>query len=194
MRNGREPPVHRSGEEAGAQVVVPDPLGLFPQVDGGTPCDVLGVNYYGVAMIDEGGNYANAYPTSAAGWQQIHAEGLFDLLTRLRDDYPNLPPMHITENGIPDDETYPGPHDDARIEYLRTHLEQAARAIGDGVDLRGYYAWSFLDNFEWAEGYSKRFGLVYVDYATQARIPKLSAHWYRDRISEYRGDGLPVSL
>lgn len=149
----------------------------------GAPCDVLGVNYYGVAMIDERGNYGNAYPTSAAGWQQIHAEGLYDLLTRLRDDYPNLPPMAITENGIPDDETYPGLHDDARIEFLRTHLEQAARAIDDGVDLRGYYAWSFLDNFEWARGLRQRWGLVNVDFDTQERTSKDSAHWYSQVIA-----------
>ncbi len=142
------------------------------------PTDVLGVNYYGVAMINESGDYVNTYPTSAAGWQQIHAEGLYDLLTRLRDDYPDLPPMHITENGIPDDESHPGMHDDARIEYLSTHLEQAARAIGDGVDLRGYYAWSFLDNFEWARGLRQRWGLVHVDFDSQERTPKDSARWY----------------
>ncbi|WP_426593193.1 GH1 family beta-glucosidase [Cellulomonas sp. McL0617] len=148
-----------------------------------TPCDVLGVNYYGVAMIDERGDYVNAYPTSAAGWQQIHAAGLYDLLTRLRDDYPNLPVVHITENGIPDDETHPGLEDDARIEFLRSHLEQAARAIEAGVDLRGYYAWSFLDNFEWARGLRQRWGLVNVDFTTQARTPKSSAHWYSRTIA-----------
>lgn len=174
------------GDRSGQMHADPDRFAALVQAGDldliGTPCDVLGVNYYGVAMIDEGGNYRNVYPTSAAGWQQIHAEGLYDLLTRLRDDYPSLPPMHITENGIPDDETYPGPHDDARIEYLRTHLEQAARAIGDGVDLRGYYAWSFLDNFEWARGLRQRWGLVDVDFDTQERTPKDSASWYADQI------------
>ena len=73
-----------------------------------------------------------------------------------------------------------GVHDPRRIEYLRSHLAAVEEAIGQGVDVRGYFAWSFLDNFEWAEGYGPRFGLTYVDFATQRRIPKDSARWYAE--------------
>ena len=79
-----------------------------------------------------------------------------------------------------------------RVAYLRGYLDAAATAIRAGVDLRGYFAWSFLDNFEWAEGYSKRFGLVYVDYRTQTRIPKLSAHWYRRLIANHQARATAV--
>jgi beta-glucosidase len=95
----------------------------------------------------------------------------------------------VTENGASfDDYVDPNGHvvDTERIEYFAGYLEAAGRAIEAGVDLRGYYAWSFLDNFEWAEGYSKRFGLVYVDYRTQDRIPKLSAGWYRQLITDHQ--------
>ena len=77
-------------------------------------------------------------------------------------------------------------HDADRVAYLDGYFAAAAAAIEEGVDLRGYYVWSFLDNFEWAEGYGKRFGLVYVDYPTQERIPKDSALYYRDLISQHR--------
>ena len=87
----------------------------------------------------------------------------------------------MTENGIALDDAV-GPdgavHDPRRIDYLAGHIAAAERAIADGTDLRGYFVWSLLDNFEWALGYRPRFGLVYVDYATQARIPKSSARWY----------------
>ena len=90
-------------------------------------------------------------------------------------------PLYITENGAAYHD-YVDPEGDVddyeRIAYLRDHLDAAARAIEAGVDLRGYFCWSFLDNFEWAEGYQKRFGLVYVDYRTQQRIPKASAAYY----------------
>jgi len=142
-----------------------------------TPCDVLAVQYYGVAAINETGDWVDLYPTSAAGWQQVHAEGLYDLLVRITADYPDAPPLLITENGIPDE--HDGAiYDPARITFLREHLQQAARAIGEGVDLRGYYAWSLLDNFEWARGMTQRWGLVHVDFDTQQRTPKDSAGWY----------------
>jgi beta-glucosidase len=76
--------------------------------------------------------------------------------------------------------------DPHRVDYLRRHVDEVARAIRDGVDVRGYFAWSLLDNFEWENGYEKRFGLVYVDYETQERIPKRSALWYRDLIRRGR--------
>ena len=91
-------------------------------------------------------------------------------------------PLYITENGAAWD-TGPGPDgrvDDARrVAWLDAHLRAARRAIADGVDLRGYFAWSLLDNFEWAEGYTQRFGLVWVDFDTQVRVPKASWRWYQ---------------
>jgi beta-glucosidase len=117
------------------------------------------------------------------GWN-IDPDGLFDLLSALRDRYPQQPLM-ITENGaaFPDEVADDGRiHDDDRIGYLRKHFAAAHRAIEAGVDLRGYFVWSLLDNFEWAYGYSKRFGIVRVDYGSQRRTPKDSAHWYSDLI------------
>ena len=100
------------------------------------------------------------------------------MLTSIRADYPQVPPMVITENGIAYDD--PIGHDgaitdDRRIGYLHDHLAAVADAIADGVDVRGYLVWSLLDNFEWAEGYGQRFGIVHVDYTTQQRTPKDSA-------------------
>jgi beta-glucosidase len=96
-------------------------------------------------------------------------------------------PLVITENGAAfDDQVSVRPdgthvvHDPERLDYLRRHLVAAHRALGAGVDLRGYFVWSLMDNFEWGYGYSKRFGIVHVDYETQRRTPKGSALWYRD--------------
>ncbi|WP_082574245.1 GH1 family beta-glucosidase [Cellulomonas sp. Root137] len=143
-----------------------------------SPLDLLAIQYYGVTGVDDAGNQVPLYPTSLATWQQVHPEGLYDQLMDLLIDYPDAPPLVITENGIPDP-TADGTVEDAeRLEFLRAHLQQAARAIGDGVRLTGYYAWSLLDNFEWAEGLSQRWGLVHVDFETQERTPKDSARWY----------------
>jgi beta-glucosidase len=180
--------------------------GLGYQRDGdlaiiGVPIDLLGVNYYtpGLAAARVGAPAMAAYPgsegvifpdqgrpTTAMGWP-IHAGGLLALLTWLHRNYPDLP-LIITENGAAFDDLVTGGHvvDPARIEYLRGHLSAASAAIAAGVDLRGYLAWTLLDNFEWAYGYSKRFGLVHVDYATQRRTPKQSAMWYRDVIARRR--------
>ena len=102
---------------------------------------------------------------------------------RLADDYgAALPPLYITENGAAfDDPVVDGVcHDEQRIPYLDAHLRAMRRAITDGVDVRGYYAWSLFDNFEWAWGFAQRFGLVHVDFATQVRTPQSSAWWYAD--------------
>jgi beta-glucosidase len=98
----------------------------------------------------------------------------------------------VTENGaafedVPDDHGLVP--DRARIRFLDGHLRAAHRAIQGGVDLRGFFVWSLLDNFEWAEGYSKRFGIVYVDFPTQRRLPKDSARWYRETIARGGLDG-----
>jgi len=114
------------------------------------------------------------YPRTTMGWE-IDAPGLYDILTWLHRDYPSLPPLYITENGASfDDVVSPdgAVHDAERTAYLDAHFRQAARAIADGVDLRGYFVWSLLDNFEWAWGYQRRFGIVHVDYDTLQRTVK----------------------
>ena len=99
----------------------------------------------------------------------------------LRDRYGDrLPPIYITENGC----SYPDESSDtARIEYLDGHLRALGQAMDEGVDVRGYFVWSMLDNFEWIEGFSQRFGLVHVDFDTLKRTPKASYHWYKEMIS-----------
>ncbi|MBX2801542.1 MAG: beta-glucosidase [Myxococcales bacterium] len=152
------------------------------------PIDFLGVNYYSRALGrgPEPGNHPRTIeppPQSSKtdiGWE-VAPQGLLDLLLRLQRDYGT--PLVITENGAA---YHTGPDEDgrvrdtARIAYYASHLDACALAIEQGVDLGGYFAWSLLDNFEWAEGYSQRFGLVYVDYATQRRVIKDSGRWYAD--------------
>jgi beta-glucosidase len=121
----------------------------------------------------------------------IAPDGLTAVLERVARDYAPHLPIYITESGAPFND-YADPEgcvaDPERIEYLAQHLRAARAAMDAGVDLRGYFVWSLLDNFEWDSGYSMRFGLVYVDYPTQRRILKTSAHWYRDVI---RTNALP---
>lgn len=160
--------------------------------------DGLGVNYYNPTRIaaptDPGGlpfteAEITGVPRTAFGWPVV-PDGLRELLVGLRDRYGDaLPPITITENGcsVADrpapDGTIP---DQPRIDYLAGHLDALAAAIAEGVDVRGYFTWSLLDNFEWAEGFSQRFGLVHVDFATQLRTPKASYAWYRDLIAAHR--------
>jgi beta-glucosidase len=123
-------------------------------------------------------------PYTAMHWR-IEPGSLTELLLRVHADYPDLPLM-ITENGAAFDDVVDADgtvHDDDRIDYLRGHIGAVLDAIDKGVDLRGYYVWSLLDNFEWAFGYSKRFGIVRVDYPTGERTPKKSALFYRDVIA-----------
>lgn len=162
------------------------------------PIDVLGINFYTPAYVsakpgtpaapDQPGSEGIAFrdpngPVTDMNWL-IEPSGLTRLLRRIHDDYPGTA-MMITENGA----AYPeGPdrggavHDTRRIEYLDAHLRACHDALAAGVDLRGYFVWSLMDNFEWAEGYAKRFGIVHVDYATQQRVLKDSAKWYREVI------------
>ncbi|WP_405897851.1 GH1 family beta-glucosidase [Streptomyces sp. NBC_00727] len=177
------------------------------------PVDVLGINYYTPTLVStpaEGAgdtrndghgasdhspwpgsehvafHLAEGKATTAMNWS-IDPNGLYNLLMDVNRDHPGIPLM-VTENGAAFDD-YVSPEgrvqDPERIAYLHGHLDAVQRAVADGADVRGYFLWSLLDNFEWAYGYSKRFGAVYVDYATQRRIPKASAHWYADVIRRH---------
>lgn len=168
-----------------------------PQVQAGDfdiiaqPLDFLGVNYYRREVMSaevpprkpEGG-----IGFTDMGWE-IYPQGLVELLDKMKDQYPGLPPIYITENGMAAPDRPQGDpanlqiNDVERIEYVRLHLEALKTAMDMGIDVRGYFLWSLMDNFEWNSGYEKRFGIVYVDYATQQRIPKASALWYRDFIA-----------
>jgi beta-glucosidase len=139
-----------------------------------TKCDYLAVQYYGVSGMDVTGTQVEIHPITRATWQQVYPQGLFDLLTRIKRDYPRIP-LIITENGMPDPTANHTVDDPYRVTFLREHFQQASRAIAAGVPLEGYYVWSLLDNFEWGEGYTQRFGIVAVDFATQERTPKRSS-------------------
>ena len=160
-----------------------------------TPIDFLAVNHYQRVLVRAdptdahlGARGTPAEPaTTSLGWSVI-PEAFRDVLLRIHRDYPPIP-LYVTENGASyDDRIDQDGHvvDSERVEYLRGYLGAAAEAIEAGVDLRGYFAWSLMDNFEWGEGYRSRFGLIYVDYQTQRRIPKASASWYRDLIARHR--------
>ena len=115
------------------------------------------------------------------GWE-IDPDGLHAVLAMVRDGYPEIP-LYVTENGtaMPDTEVIDGAlHDPDRIEYLDSHLRAALRAIADGIDLRGYFVWTLMDNWEWAEGFDAKFGLYHVDFDTQQRTPKDSALWFAE--------------
>ena len=155
--------------------------------------DFLGVNYYFRQIVKASRitdrlfdiHRSEDSPRTEMGWE-IYPEGLYELLMRLRRDYDN-PEIIITENGAAcKDETFHNGkiEDDDRIDYLREHFFQAHRAIQDGVRLSGYLVWSLMDNFEWAHGYGKRFGLLHVNHETQERTLKKSAEWYRQVIRE----------
>jgi beta-glucosidase len=124
------------------------------------------------------------------GWE-VAPRSLRDLLLRLKRDY-QLPPIYITENGAAyRDQLVDGQvEDEQRRQYIESHLVAVAEAIDRGVDVRGYFVWSLMDNFEWAEGYRKRFGIVHVDYATLRRTLKRSALWYRSLLQIDRSVGV----
>jgi len=157
------------------------------------PMDYLGVNYYTRSVVSASGEDWNAkgrgLPVSDMDWE-IYPQGLTDLLVLLKQDYAQLPPVYITENGgaFKDDRWVDGRvQDDDRTDYLRTHIAAVASAMQQGVPMAGYMVWSLMDNFEWASGYLKRFGIVHVDYGTQVRTPKASAEWYREFLKSWRG-------
>ena len=153
------------------------------------PIDFLGINYYtrNIVRSEKISEAENAPRTMVRGGEitemgwEVYPAGLYKILGRLHFDY-DFPAIHITENGAAfnDQVSADGEvHDPARLSYLKRHLEQVHRAIEAGVPVKGYFAWSLMDNFEWGFGYSKRFGLIYVDYETQQRIFKSSAKWYQ---------------
>ena len=182
------------------------------------PLDFLGVNYYTTIVVADPGRQDEArhagyfVPGSGAGVLaaglpiaqvvrpglertandlEVDPEGLTTLLVRLRDEYTDAP-LYITENGVAQHDyrgTDGAVHDTGRANFLARHVQAARDAIEQGVDVRGYFTWSLLDNFEWSLGYSKRFGLVWVDYPTGDRVPKDSYCWYREVIA---ANGLPA--
>jgi beta-glucosidase len=199
------------GEYPGDMVADLAPFGLAGHVQEGdleiisAPVDMLGVNYYRGYTVTAGpgdvaqdgpsewvgaeriGFLSQGLPLTDSGWE-VQPPGLTDVLVRLHRDYPHVP-LHVTENGAAYRDLIDSDgqiRDHQRIAFLDSHLRAAHAAIELGVDLRGYFYWSLLDNFEWAEGYSKRFGIVHVDYASQRRTPKRSAYWYARVIADNR--------
>ncbi|MDR3479985.1 MAG: GH1 family beta-glucosidase [Burkholderiaceae bacterium] len=158
--------------------------------DIGQALDFLGVNYYTRAFCSA--EIPPRKPQGGLGFTdmdwEIYPQGLTDLLLGLQREY-RLPPIYITENGMANADRLVNGHiaDAERIDYVRSHLVALAAAMQQGVDVRGYFLWSLLDNFEWNSGYLKRFGIVHVDYETQRRTLKDSAIWYRNFIDAQRG-------
>ncbi|MFG2311212.1 GH1 family beta-glucosidase [Streptomyces sp. NPDC048566] len=180
----------------GVEALMPGDVGADLEIIG-EPVDWYGVNYYQPTRvgapegteIDFGGvrlpaelpftvHPLEGHPVTDFGWPVV-PEGLTELLTGFRDRYgERLPPVVITENGC----SYDGIDDQERIAFLDGHVRALHRAWEQGVDVRGYFVWSLMDNFEWAEGYARRFGLVHVDFDTLERTPKASYHWLRDAL------------
>ncbi len=157
------------------------------------PTDFLGINYYSRSIMadDPSGDGLKVRgvsqpdaPVTAMGWE-IYPDGLREILEQLTARYAK-PALYITENGAAFDEVADGDgvvNDIPRLEYLKAHFISAGEAIQNGVNLKGYFVWSLMDNFEWAFGYDRRFGIVHVDYGTQIRTPKASAKWYAEVIA-----------
>jgi beta-glucosidase len=154
------------------------------------PVDFLGINYYSRSVISAGEPFdvhSSGLPLTDMGWE-IYPQGLTELLVRLQRDYA-VPPIYITENGgaFPDRLSDGRVHDTDRISYLADHIAAVGDAMQQGVPVVGYMVWSLMDNFEWASGYEKRFGIVHVDYQTLKRTLKDSALWYQRFLQAQRG-------
>ena len=198
---------HYAGVEPGFSVVRSGDLELIS-----APLDFLGVNYYFPGTIMDGTRASEAraagyrvplseqFPdlrvlslgtpgsdTTSMGWE-VDASGLAELLVRIKDEYTDLP-IYITENGAAFDD-YVDPDgnvlDRDRVSYLKEHIAAVRDAIDSGVNVQGFFVWSLLDNFEWALGYSRRFGIVWVDFPTGTRLPKASFHWYAQTVQSNR--------
>jgi beta-glucosidase len=177
----------------------------------GAPLDFVGINYYRPITVADA-PYRDADPATRTavdvradetwrddvrhttmGWPVV-PHTFTDLLVDLAERYPALPPLLITENGSAEADTLDADgrvRDVERIDYLHSHLDALTTALRAGVDVRGYYVWSLLDNFEWARGYGQRFGIIRVDYDTQTRTPKDSYRWYRRLIAAHRARTTP---
>ncbi len=190
VQNGRYPDAYVGG-------IDPERLGAQPgdMETVKAPLDFIGINNYTRTVIANGPRDPNLgiRPIQVPDVERTHfgsevyPEGIHQLIMRFWNDY--RCPIYITENGCSYDD---GPdengvvNDDRRVSFYQRYISQVGRAIQDGADVRGYFAWSLMDNFEWSLGYGERFGLVYVDYPTQRRIIKKSGYWYRDLIAANR--------
>ncbi|MHA2940235.1 GH1 family beta-glucosidase [Vibrio sp. RC27] len=183
---GEYPALVMEHQKANMPMILPDDLEVIS-----APVDYIGINYYtrSVAYYDSDGDIKTPVPegveTTHIGWE-IYPQGLTDLLVRFKERYDNLPPLYITENGAAgNDQVHDGGvNDSQRVRYFQTHLEAVDNAIKAGVRVDGYFAWSLMDNFEWAFGYQQRFGIVHVDYQTQKRTLKQSAIAYRNMLQQ----------
>jgi beta-glucosidase len=167
------------------------------------PISFLGINHYFRAYIQADANELLGFrqaspppdlPRTSFDWE-INPQVFRDLLLWLHQDY-QCPPIYITENGAYFDDALSEDrkvHDDRRIEFLDGYVRAMWEAMNQGVDIRGYFVWSFLDNFEWASGYRPTFGLVKVDFKNQTRLPKDSFYWYRDLIRGNRSVTSPLA-
>lgn len=191
---GRGYPGDQVKEHIAAGSLPPQGLTFVKQGDLETiaaPTDFLGVNYYSpVLLSSEAGTgskdhlQASESERTDMGWD-VYPDGLYQLLKRLNSDY-KVGKLYVTENGASYSDGPGGDgrvRDQRRLDYLRGHLAAAHRAIESGVPLAGYFVWSLMDNFEWAKGFGQRFGIIWVDYETQRRVPKDSALWYREVIA-----------
>lgn len=179
-----------------APLVLPGDMDLIRQ-----PMDFLGINYYFRSNLRSDGAHGFTdvpladVERTQMGWE-VYPQGLEDLLRRFKAVYPNLPPVYITENGMASDDRVEGGRidDTQRQSYLKRHFAAVSRAIDAGVDVRGYFVWSLMDNFEWAFGYERRFGLVHVDYTTQVRTLKDSARAFQAFLQQRRATATPAAL
>ena len=188
VQNGRYPEAYVGGVDLARLGVEPDDMQLIQ-----APLDFIGINLYTRSIVAHdpqepnlGGRDApvDGVERTEFGWE-VYPEALHDVILRIWNDYKL--PIYITENGCSysDGPDARGVVDDQRrISFLQRYIAQVARAIEEGADVRGYYLWSLMDNFEWAFGYSQRFGITHVDFETQKRTIKQSGYWYRDVIKE----------
>jgi beta-glucosidase len=154
-----------------------------------TPMDFLGINYYTRGVVSASGAWdvsTSGHALTDMGWE-VYPSGLTELLLRLNRDW-KVPPLYVKENGAAFKDTLEGDrvHDADRTDYIARHIAAVGDALRQGVPMEGYMVWSLMDNFEWASGYAKRFGIVHVDYASQQRTLKDSALWYRDFLYQQR--------
>ncbi|MDQ0642646.1 GH1 family beta-glucosidase [Microbacterium murale] len=176
--------------------------GTFPDVHDSdqeiiaSPVDYLGLNVYSRVVVNsenqDSNGWAESDPPRGGNFlddgSEFYPRAVYEALQMVRDDYGWNGPIYITENGLPDGPADPGAdplHDQERIRYVGGFLEWIDRAVAEGSDVRGYYLWSLMDNYEWGMGFSKKYGIIRVDPETLVRTPKDSAHWYRDVIAAH---------